>query len=216
MTGKDKHRKPIREYDLNAFCGPFREESDRACAVLGAALLDERLESLYRRRSHTLKDKLLESKGVPSTLFKRINVALENAWISEDVYLDLELIREIRNQFAHSADYELSFSNQSIASWCLDLRVIKELIAANEHIASTLEKQVSDSENSEQILQSNYSASVIRGMGAVFHPARARFEISIEILAQHLDDLFTDNSENMGRDLKKELWELEYRMCRVT
>lgn len=36
-------RKTLPPFDLNAFSGSFRAESDRACAVLGAALLDSRL-----------------------------------------------------------------------------------------------------------------------------------------------------------------------------
>lgn len=205
-------RKPIPEFDLNAFSGPFRAESDRACAVLGAALLDARLESLYNRRLRTLKDELLGFSGVLGAFSARIRVAHALAWISEDVYFDLEQIRKIRNEFAHNFDHELSFSNQSISSKCLNLRVTKELIAANEYIASTLEKQALDTENSEPRLRSNYSAATVRGMGTVFHPPRQRFEISIEMLAQHLDDLPEDNSEYAGRSLKEEMWALEHKM----
>jgi hypothetical protein len=205
-------RKPIPEFDLNAFSGPFRAESDRACAVLGAALLDARLESLYNRRLRTLKDELLGFSGVLGALSARIRVAHALAWISEDVYFDLEQIRKIRNEFAHNFDHELSFANQSISSKCLNLRVTNELIAANEYIASTLEKQALDTESSEPILRSNYSAATIRGMGAVFHPPRQRFEISIEMLAQHLDDLPEDNSEYVGQSLKEKMWELEHKM----
>jgi hypothetical protein len=215
MTGKAKPRKPIPEFDLNAFSGSFRAESDRACAVLGAALLDARLESLYSRRLRTLKDELLGFSGVLGAFSARIRVARALEWISEDVYFDLEQIRKIRNEFAHNFDHELSFSNEFISRKCLDLRVTKELIAVNEYIASTLEKQALDPENSESILRSNYSAATIRGMGAVFHPPRARFEISIEILAQHLDELPEDKSEYEGTNLKEELRKLEYQMCGV-
>ena len=34
---------PDRPFNLEAFSGPFHSESDRACAVLGAALVDERI-----------------------------------------------------------------------------------------------------------------------------------------------------------------------------
>ena len=78
-------RKPIPDFDLNAFSGPFRAESDRACAVLGAALLDARLESLYNRRLRISKEELLSNNGPLGTLSARIRVARALAWISEDV-----------------------------------------------------------------------------------------------------------------------------------
>ena len=100
-------RKPISQFDLNAFSGPFRAESDRACAVLGAALLDARLERLYDRRLRNGKEELLSSNGPLGAFSARIRVARALAWISEDVRYDLDQIRDIRNDFAHNADHEL-------------------------------------------------------------------------------------------------------------
>ena len=187
-------RKPIPEFDLNAFSGPFRAESDRACAVLGAALLDARLESLYERRLRHSKEELLSSNGPLGTFSARIRVARALAWIGEDVRYDLDQIRSIRNEFAHNFDHELSFSNQSIADKCRTLRVAQVLIEANEHAAS--------------IPHRNFSAEVIRAMGAIFHPPRKRFEITVEMLAQHLDELPSDSSEYDGPNLREELWAL--------
>ncbi|MGB8435615.1 MAG: MltR family transcriptional regulator [Burkholderiales bacterium] len=187
-------RKPIPEFDLNAFSGPFRAESDRACAVLGAALLDARLESLYERRLRHSKEELLSTNGPLGAFSARIRVARALAGISEDVHYDLDQIRSIRNEFAHNFDHELSFSNQSIADKCGTLRVAQVLIDANEHAAS--------------IPHRNFSAEVIRAMGAIFHPPRKRFEITVEMLAQHLDELPSDSSEYDGPNLREELWAL--------
>ena len=49
-------RKLKLTWDLNEFSSRFWGESDRACAILGAALLDARLESLFRRRLRCLAD----------------------------------------------------------------------------------------------------------------------------------------------------------------
>ena len=106
-------RKPIPSFDLNAFSGPFRAESDRACAVLGAALLDARLESLYSRRLLCFKNELL-SNGPLSAFSTRIRLARALSWISDDVQYDLNAIRSIRNEFAHNCDHELSFADRSI------------------------------------------------------------------------------------------------------
>jgi hypothetical protein len=187
-------RKPIPEFNLNAFSGPFRAESDRACAVLGAALLDARLESLYDRRLRDSKQELLSSNGPLGTFSARIRLARALVWISEDVRYDLDQVRSIRNEFAHNFDHELSFSTQSIADKCRTLRVAQVLIDANEHAASTP--------------HSNLSAAVIRAMGPVFEPPRQRFEVAVEMLAQHLDELPADSSEYNGPNLREELWAL--------
>jgi len=187
-------RKPVRDFDLNAFSGPFRAESDRACAVLGAALLDAILESLYSRRLRDAKEELLSSNGPLGTFSARIRVARALAWISEDVRYDLDQIRSIRNEFAHNFDHELTFAKQSIADKCRTLHVAQVLIEATEHAASTPHR--------------NFSPEVIRAMGAIFHPPRQRFEVTVEMLAQHLDELPGDLSEYEGPNLREELWAL--------
>lgn len=187
-------KKPIRDFDLNAFSEPFRAESDRACAVLGAALLDARLESLFQRRLRHFSDKLLSSSGPLGPFSARIRVARALVWISEDVHFDLDQIRSIRNVFAHEFDHELSFANQSIADKCNTLRVAQTLIDANEYAAS--------------IPNQNYSAEVILAMGKIFKSPRQRYQVSVEMLAQHIDELGPESAEYLGPDLKKELWDL--------
>ena len=145
-------RNPIREFDLNAFSGPFRAESDRACAVLGAALLDARLESLYDRRLRDSKQELLSNNGPLGTFSARIRIARALAWISEDVRYDLDQVRSIRNEFAHNFDHELAFSTQSIADKCRTLRVAQVLIEANEHAASTPHRNLSAAVTGQEIL----------------------------------------------------------------
>jgi hypothetical protein len=191
-------RRPIPSFDLNAFSGQFRTESDRACAVLGAALLDARLESLYNRRLRCSKNELLSSSGPIGAFSARIRLAHALAWISDDVEHDLNVIRSVRNEFAHNFDHELSFANQSLADRCRNLRTAQVLINANEHAASTPHP--------------NLSAAVIRSMGAIFHPPRQRYEISVEMLAQHLDDLEGEGGTYAGPDLKDELWNLGSRV----
>ena len=187
-------RLPIPSFDLNAFSGRFRSESDRACAVLGAALLDARLESLYNRRLRHAKDELLSGNGPLATFSARIRLAHALAWISDDVQYDLHVIRSVRNEFAHNFNHELSFSNQSIADRCRNLRAAQTLIDANEHAASIPHK--------------NLSAEVIRATGEVFQSPRQRYEVSVEMLAQHIDDLPAETGAYAGPDFKKELWEL--------
>jgi hypothetical protein len=120
------------------------------------------------------------------------------AWISEDVRFDLDQIRGIRNEFAHNADHELSFADQSISAKCSNLRVAKVLIEAHEHAASTPHP--------------NFSADLIRALGTIFHSPRQRFELTVEMLAQHLDELPEYQSEYGGPNLQDELWTIGSRI----
>ncbi len=185
--------KRLLQFDLNAFSGTFRAESDRACAVLGAALLDARLESLFRRRLRCHEDQLLNN-GPLGTFSSRIRVSRALAWISSDVESDMNVIRGIRNEFAHNFDHRLSFGDQSIADRCRNLKTAKVLIEANEHAASTPNP--------------NCSSELIRAMGSVFKSPRQRYEVSVELIAQHLEDLGASEGEYDGPNLNDELWEL--------
>jgi len=185
---------PPRPFDLNAFSGPFRSESDRACAVLGAALIDERLKQLFDRRLHYSNEALLLHSGVLGSFSSRISVARALTWIADDVRFDLDQVRDIRNKFAHNADHELSFADQSIADKCRTLKVARTLLDAHEALAA--------------LPPARFSPEVIRAMAAVFQSPRQRFEITIEILAQHLDELGSTRPEYSGPNLREELWAL--------
>lgn len=187
-------RKPPREFDLNAFSGPFRAESDRACAVLGAALLDATLERLFYRRLRAFRDELLSPSRPLGPFSSRIRLARALAWISEDVYLDLEVIRSIRNEFAHEFDHDLSFSTRSIADRCRTLRVAQTLIDANADAATRPHP--------------NLSREVILAIGSIFKSPRQRYEVTVEMLAQHIDELDAETAEYSGPNLQQELWDL--------
>jgi DNA-binding MltR family transcriptional regulator len=184
----------VRPFDLDAFSGPFRAESDRACAVLGAALIDERLKQLFDRRLHYSNQSLISHNGVLGSFSARILTARALMWISEDVRFDLDQLREIRNKFAHNADHELSFADQSIADKCKNLNVANVLIDAHKAAADRP--------------STGLSPDVILAMASLYESPRQRFEISIEMLAQHLDDIGPTAAEYHGPSLKDELWEL--------
>lgn len=183
-----------KPFDLNAFSGPFRSESDRACAVLGAALIDERLKRLFDRRLHYLNEALLSHSGVLGSFSSRISVACALTWITDDVRFDLDQVRDIRNKFAHNADHQLSFADQSIADKCRTLKVARTLIDAHEALANVPPKTV--------------CPEIVRAMAALFQSPRQRFEITIEVLAQHLDRLGPTKPEYTGPNLREELWAL--------
>ena len=185
---------PFLSFDLNRFSEKFRTESDRACAVLGAAMLDALLESLFRRRlcksSSTKLDQLFDG-GALSSFAGKIRLAAALAWIEEDVRADLELIRKIRNDFAHSFEETLEFEDEEHALNCNKLRVANALIKANEEAAVHPHP--------------NFSREVISAMAGCFNSPRQRFMITIEIVAQYLNNLPEQAAVYEGPNLADEL-----------
>ena len=123
-------RKPTREEtilksrDLQAFLNEFHTESDRATAVLGAALLDEKL--LQVLETFFVDDKkqvnpLLKPEGALGSFAARIRVAYCLGLLTRDLFDTLTIVREIRNAFAHQL-HGLSFATPSIAKKCDKLR----------------------------------------------------------------------------------------------
>lgn len=109
---------------FNEFLKEFQDETDRGAALVGAALLDKQLLDLLK--SHLLKNKesteLLEGGTAPlGTFSARIKANYCLGLITDLEYRELQLIRKIRNEFAHQA-HGLSFENERIASLCAQLR----------------------------------------------------------------------------------------------
>lgn len=179
--------------DLDSFSERFRKESDRACAVLGAALVDARLESLFWRRLGSDHKELLASARPLGSFSSRIRLARALGWITEQIRRDLDTIREIRNDFAHSFDHELSFAHPTVIDRCNALRVARAL---HEGFDSAAEKSA------------GFSPQAIRAMQAVFAPPRSRFEITVEFIAQHLDELEDQSPTYSGPDLLQQSYDI--------
>ena len=106
------------------FLEEFQAESDRACAVLGAAFLGEQLRSLL---TAFLVDDLAQVEGLfegaaapLSSFASRTQMAYMLGFLSPSQHRDLDLIRRIRNKFAHDL-HGVSFTSPSIASRCAEL-----------------------------------------------------------------------------------------------
>ncbi len=103
----------------------FKDESDRAVALLAAAYLDELLKDLIQTVM------VIESEGIRKDLFKggsaplatfssRILLSFCLGLISQDQKIDLNHIRSIRNDFAHQL-LGRSFNSDTIANSCSGL-----------------------------------------------------------------------------------------------
>jgi DNA-binding MltR family transcriptional regulator len=178
--------KRLEDFDLDTFSEALSSETDRACAVLGAAILDAKLEQLFRLRLLSDQKELLPSARPLGSFSAKIRLACALGWINDDVRHDLDIVRDIRNSFAHSFDHELSFSDQSVGDRCSNLRIPIALMAGMDVAANTV---------------TNVSPAIIHSMCDVIKPARKRFELSVSFLSQHLDELDHSPATYIGPDL---------------
>ena len=101
----------------------MNRESPRGKVLISASLLDDHLgESITARLiSHPSVEKLTSGFNAPlGTFSARITAALALGVISEDEYHDLEIIRKIRNAFAHRL--KASFEEDGIKDRCDNLK----------------------------------------------------------------------------------------------
>lgn len=89
---------------LAAFIEDFKKESDRAAVIVGAAKLDLLLYQLLQRvllPSTSAVDELLDGDAGVGTFHSRINLAHRLGLIDDYFARALNLVRKIRNAFAH-------------------------------------------------------------------------------------------------------------------
>ena len=119
--GQKKQRtfNEITNLDLNYF-KLLINESDRGCVLLTTSRLDELLEELHKTHIKSkaspekkfMKD-LFAGYAPLSTLSAKIKLAFGYGLISKEDYLDLELLRDMRNDAAHTVE-EFAFRHPDI------------------------------------------------------------------------------------------------------
>ena len=117
----------------NEFLEEFQAESDRSCAVLGAAFLDEHLrtllEAFFVDDPRRIAD-LFDGAATPLSGFAaKTQMAYALGFLSLGEFRDLDLIRKIRNEFAHDL-HGVSFATSSVALRCTELTCCNVVEAA--------------------------------------------------------------------------------------
>jgi hypothetical protein len=106
-----------------SFRKALTSESDRGCALFAAAYLDKSLSDLLYVslvENKRIETDLFDGTAPLSTFSSRIKFAYYLGKISLACRRDLDIIRNIRNDFAHHADM-ISFEDQSIRDRCKNL-----------------------------------------------------------------------------------------------
>jgi hypothetical protein len=110
---------------LTEIMGELHHESDRSAALSAGAFLDDSLalalETRFVKLSNTRKDSIFSGKNaVLSTFSSKIELAYGLGLLGELTRIDLEHIRVVRNEFAHTAT-KRTFEFPRIAAHCLTL-----------------------------------------------------------------------------------------------
>ncbi|MEY1639740.1 MltR family transcriptional regulator [Tenuifilum osseticum] len=119
------------------------DESDRGCVLLGSSYIENQLKILLEKiligtKKH--KKDLFSGYGPLSTFSSKIKLSYSLGIISENLYKELEIIKSIRNLFAHYPD-KISFDNVEIIKLCnklkLSYKIKKEESAKRLFLSST-------------------------------------------------------------------------------
>jgi len=104
----------------------YNGESDRAAAILAATFLDNTLRELLL--SHMIDNPIIkalfEGDRPLASFSARISIAFGLGLLPRNIYADLELVRKIRNHFAHS-EVAAIFGVSPVRDWCAELSVVK-------------------------------------------------------------------------------------------
>jgi hypothetical protein len=106
--------------DFRAFLDEFQSETDRGAALVGAALIDKKLLDTLRAFmvEGNVSEGLLEGGNAALGAFAaRIKAAFALGLIDRHEYDECNLIRKIRNEFAHRV-HGTSFKQPEIAKLC--------------------------------------------------------------------------------------------------
>lgn len=109
--------------EVEVFRSALSKETDRGCALFASSYIDKALSDLlYSALAYDKKieNDLFEGNAPLATFSARIKMAFYLGKISKVERQDLDLIRKIRNEFAHNAD-AIDFNKERIKNQCREL-----------------------------------------------------------------------------------------------
>lgn len=171
---------PDIEVDYRQWSGFFQElgtESDRGVTILASVwienLLERKLRSLFKEGSSAARRKLFELNGPFSSFSSKILAAYSLGWINSDTFHDINLIRKIRNQFAHDL-HGLDLESAKIR------KLIDEFRVPARHYSDWFELQaVASSDGKAAIL---YTGEPPDDAGEPLNIQRLRYQCIVSLL----------------------------------
>jgi DNA-binding MltR family transcriptional regulator len=123
----EANSKPNTQTDttFERFIKELDAESDRGAAIFAGTFFECTLKLLLEELLNNVastKALLEDSNGGLNTFSAKINISYSLGFITIEEYQALNLLKNIRNKFAHNFEYQFSFQDQKIASQCVTLK----------------------------------------------------------------------------------------------
>lgn len=102
----------------------LERESDRGAVLLSVSFLEKEIDNLLRRhfvKNEKIQSNLFSGYGALATFSSKIDLSYVLGLISKQTLDDLNCIRKIRNEFAHS-HFSIDFGDPKIKNLCLNLK----------------------------------------------------------------------------------------------
>jgi DNA-binding MltR family transcriptional regulator len=149
----DNSKKEIlqaRDYWNNVLKQEFEKETDRGAAIFATSLFDEALKNLllsFFAPSTGSYDELFDGPNAPlSTLNAKITLSYRLGLLSNRFVRDLNLIRKIRNEFAHNIQ-GCDFNHTSIFSRVQELDKSSQTVSKINIMEGVKQDEKKDSRN---------------------------------------------------------------------
>ncbi|MEX2615075.1 MAG: MltR family transcriptional regulator [Alphaproteobacteria bacterium] len=209
QTSMERARKEASEleFDMSDSIPVFRKlvsETDTGIAIIASAYIDECLKNLFmlyvRHSSKKSQNSLFEFNGPLGTFSSRIHTASAFDFISEKTYLRLNIIRKIRNDFAHRP-FDLSFNKEEIKQRINEIDVNHKSLLTNIRKIKDAQKITKPPSKltmkEEFLIRSILTLSNMSSEMIIFPIAKAN-RVSASTILRNYDDL----PENL-KDIKK-------------
>ena len=124
-----KSEEPADISSLQQAATTFTKQTDRGSALIAAAWVDDALEVYLRasfRPDKKIANEILRPDGPLGSFSARIKSAYLLGIIEPTAFRDLEIVRAIRNDFAHVRQ-RIRFTDPSIKERCKRLHAVKAL-----------------------------------------------------------------------------------------
>jgi hypothetical protein len=117
--------------DVRRILDDIRQENDRAVAIVGASLVEHFLERaiegiLSPIRSTKDRERLFSLHGVASSFEAKTLLAFGLRLVGPKTRRDLDMIRKIRNEFAHDMN-PIRFDQPKVGQWIAALHARTEM-----------------------------------------------------------------------------------------
>jgi hypothetical protein len=108
----------LEDHEVEAIKG-LAKSDDRTAAIIGATVVEARLRSALEKRfqrDEKIEKEFFRSSGAMGSFSAKIDLAFLMGSLTKDAWHDLDLMKDIRNKFAHRIDV-LDLKTQQIRDW---------------------------------------------------------------------------------------------------